>query len=102
MRLSLHAEDLSGPAAGTPLQPATGGGPGLVSGSYGSANAPANSGVSVALPFRLASFCGQLQKGSTTNDAATLVNHWVDAPVCLLHCNGFGSGMQHCLTDLVT
>ena len=41
-----HAEPLSGPAAGQPLQPATGGGPGLVSGSYGSANAAANSGES--------------------------------------------------------
>ena len=40
----LGAEGLQGPAGGTPLQPATGGGPGLVSGSYGSANAPADNG----------------------------------------------------------
>ena len=50
--LIFHAEDLSGPAAGTPLQPATGGGPGLVSGSYGSANAQPNNGDSF-LPLHL-------------------------------------------------
>ena len=73
MLVNLHAEDLSGPAAGTPLQPATGGGPGLVSGSYGSANAPANSGVSFALPSGLATFSTSCRKDHFQSNTGTLV-----------------------------